>query len=90
MEICQFLDLKKVEKSRDECLVYTWTTLWWTHKLLKNLKTPFFLDIQNSFQWVTGIDLKPNQIFFKKKLQQIRSLEPSKVLAEMGRGRQAN
>ena len=27
----------------------------------------FFQDIQNSFQWVTGIGLEPNQNFFQKK-----------------------
>ena len=40
----------------------------WTGKLLKNLKTPFFQDIQNSFQWATGIGLEPHQNFFRKKI----------------------
>ena len=30
-------------------------------------KRHFFQDIPNSFQWVTGVLLKPNQCFFKKK-----------------------
>ena len=44
------------------------TALVWTHKLLKNLKTPFFQDIQNSFQWVTGKGLEPHQNLFQKKI----------------------
>ena len=40
----------------------------WTGKLLKNLKTPFFQDIQNSFQWPTGIGPEPHQNFFRKKI----------------------
>ena len=31
----------------------------------------FFQDIQNSFQWVTGIGLEPNQNFFQKKIPTI-------------------
>ena len=27
----------------------------------------FFQDIQNFFQWATGIGLEPHQIFFQKK-----------------------
>ena len=50
----------------------------------------FFQDIQNSFKWATGTGLEPNQIFFQKKIQQIRSLELSKVLAKMGRAKQAD
>ena len=55
----------------------------------KIAKRHFFQDIQNSFQWATGIGLEPNQNFFQKKFQQIRSLEPFKVLAHIGRGWQA-
>ena len=57
---------------------------------MKNCKTPFFHDIQNSFQWATGIGLEPNQNFFQKKFQQTWSLEASKILAKMGRGWQAD
>ena len=32
------------------------------------LKSHFFHDIQNSFQWATGIGLEPNQNFFRKKI----------------------
>ena len=28
----------------------------------------FFQDIQNSFQWATGIGLEPHQNFFQKKI----------------------
>ena len=56
----------------------------------KIAKRHFFQDIHNSLQWVTGIGLEPNQNFFQKKIQQIRSLELSKVLAKMGCGWQAN
>ena len=57
----------------------------------KIAKRHFFQDIQNSFNWATGIGLEPHQNFFqKKRFQQIRSLEPSKVLAKMGRGGQAD
>ena len=34
----------------------------------KIAKRHFFQDIQNSFQWVTGISLEPNQNFFQKKI----------------------
>ena len=50
----------------------------------KNLKTPFLKDIGNSFHEVTYIGLEPHQFFFFKISQQIRLLETSKVLAEMG------
>ena len=53
-------------------------------------KRHFFQDIQNSFKWVTGIGLKLPHFFLFKISQQIRSLEAFKVLAEMGRGGQAN
>ena len=33
----------------------------------KIAKRHFFQDIQNSFQWATGIGLEPNQNFFQKK-----------------------
>ena len=38
---------------------------------MKNCKTPFFQDIQNSFQWATVIGLEPHQIFFRKKIPTI-------------------
>ena len=34
----------------------------------KIAKRHFFQDIQNSFQWATGIGLEPNQNFFQKKI----------------------
>ena len=34
----------------------------------KIAKRHFFQDIQNSFQWATGIGLVPNQNFFQKKI----------------------
>ena len=34
----------------------------------KIAKRQFFQDIQNSFQWATGIGLEPNQNFLKKKI----------------------
>ena len=33
----------------------------------KIAKRKFFQDIQNSFQWATGIGLEPHQKFFRKK-----------------------
>ena len=45
----------------------------------KIAKRHFFQDIQNYFQWATGIGLEPHQIFFEKKFQRMRSLEPSKI-----------
>ena len=33
----------------------------------KIAKRHFFLDIQNSFQWPTGIGLEPHQKIFQKK-----------------------
>ena len=53
-------------------------------------KRRFFQDIKDSFQWVIGNGLKPTQFFLFKIYQQIRSLEKFKVLAEMGRGWQAD
>ena len=50
----------------------------------KIAKRHFFQDIQNSFNWATGIGLEPHQNFFRKKFQQMRSLEPSKILAKTG------
>ena len=50
----------------------------------KTLKRHFIQDIQNSFQCVTGVGLKPSQFFLFKISQQIRSLEAFKILAEMG------
>ena len=34
----------------------------------KIAKCHFFQDIQNSFQWATGIGLEPNQNFFQKQI----------------------
>ena len=34
----------------------------------KNAKRHFFQDIQNSFQWATGIGLEPHKNFFGKKI----------------------
>ena len=34
----------------------------------KIAKRHFFQDIQNSFQWATGIGLEPHQNFFRKKI----------------------
>ena len=50
-------------------LTYPWTSLldgpasFW-----KIWKCHFFQDIQNIFQWATGIGLEPNQNFFRKKI----------------------
>ena len=57
--------------------------------LLKNFKTPFFEDIENSFHEVTHIGLEPDQFFLFEISRQIQLLEASKVSAEMGCGRQA-
>ena len=35
---------------------------------LKIAKRHFFQDIQNSFQWATGIGLEPHQKIFRKKI----------------------
>ena len=56
----------------------------------KIAKRHFFQDTSNSFQWATGIGLEPHPDFFQKKFQQIQSLEPSKILAQMGRCWQAD
>ena len=56
----------------------------------KIAKRHFFQDIQHSFNWATGIGLEPHQKKFEKKFQQIPPLEPSKILAEMGRCWQAD
>ena len=53
-------------------------------------KCHFFRDIEKSFKEVTPIGLEPHNFFLLKISQQIRSLEASKVLAEMGRGWQAD
>ena len=45
-----------------ELLQYGHTGFW------KIWKRHFFQDIQNSFQWATGIGLEPNQNFFRKKI----------------------
>ena len=34
----------------------------------KIAKRHFFQDIQNSFNWATGIGLEPHQNFFRKKI----------------------
>ena len=40
----------------------------WTRKLYEKLQNAIiFQDIQNSFQWATGIGLEPHQEFFRKK-----------------------
>ena len=57
--------------------------------LLKNFKTLFFGDIENSFHEGTHIGLEPHQFFLFTISQQIQLLEASKVSAEMGRGGQA-
>ena len=62
----------------------------WIVKLLKNLKTPFFSRYSKFLQWATGRGVEPNQIFFQKKFQQMRLLEPFKVLAKKGHGWQAD
>ena len=53
---------KKCHLLSQELLQYGPTSFW------KIWKRHFFQDIQNSFQWVTGIGLEPNQNFFQKKI----------------------
>ena len=46
-----------------------WTALSsWPASHMKNCKTSFFSDFQNSFQWPTGIGLEPHQNSFWKKI----------------------
>ena len=52
-------------------------------------KRHFLRDIEKSFQEITPIGPKPHHLFPFQISQQIQSLEAFKVLAEMGRGRQA-
>ena len=57
----------------------------------KNLKTPFFSRYSKFLLVGNWYRSRTEPKFFsKKKFQQIRSLEPFKVLAEMGRGGQAD
>ena len=37
-------------------------------QLVRKIAKRHFQDIQNSFQWATGIGLEPNQNFFQKKI----------------------
>ena len=53
-------------------------------------KRHFLRGSEKSFQVVTPIGLEPHHFFLLKISQQIRSLEASKVLAEMGRDCQAD
>ena len=48
-----------------ELLQYGLTSFW------KIWKRHFFQDIQNSFQWPTGIGLEPHQKIFRKKIPTI-------------------
>ena len=52
-------------------------------------KRHFLRDIGKSFQEVTPIGQETHRFFLFEISQQIQSLETSKVLAEMGRGWQA-
>ena len=56
----------------------------------KILKRHFLRDIEKSFQEVTPMGPEPHHFFLFEISQQIWLLEASKVLAEMGRGRQAD
>ena len=56
----------------------------------KNQIRHFFRDIEKSFQEVTPICQEPHHFFLLEISQQIQSLEASKLLAEMGRGWQAD
>ena len=54
-------------------------------------KRHFLRDIEKSFQEVTPMGPEPQHFFFLFEVpQQIWLLKASKVLAEMGRGRQAD
>ena len=53
-------------------------------------KCHFLRDIEKSFQEVTPMSLEPHLFFLFKTSQQIWLLEPSKVLAKMGCGWQAD
>ena len=56
----------------------------------KNSKRHFLRDISKSFQEVTLMGPEPHHFFLFQISQQIWLLEVSKVLAEMGRGWQAD
>ena len=53
-------------------------------------KCHFLRDIEKSFQEVTPMGPEPRHFFLFEISQQIWLLEASKVLAQMGRGRQAD
>ena len=56
----------------------------------KKFKTPFFKDIEKSFQEVILMGPEPHHFFLFEISQQIWLLEASKVSAKMGRGWQAD
>ena len=63
----------------------------WRWRLLKNLKTPFFSRYSKFLLIGNWYWSKTSPKFFsKKKFQQLRSLELSKIWAEMGRCGQAD
>ena len=60
-------ECKKVHYSTFSMSNYfiSWTAVPRQNTGLKNLKTPFFQDMKNSFHRVTKMNLEPHQVFFK-------------------------
>ena len=56
----------------------------------KIAKRHFFQDIQNSFQWATGIGLELHQIFFQKKIPTNTVARAVQIFGQMGRSWQAS
>ena len=68
-----------------------WTSLRWTHRLFKKIKNAIFLEaLKNPFKRLLQQVQNLTSFFLFRISQQIRSLEASKVSAEMGRGWQAD
>ena len=65
--ITHYQVLKSILKSSETLTMnYSISSGWYSCS--KKFKTPFFQDIQNSFQWATGIGSEPHQKNFPKKI----------------------